>query len=398
MSVIGEKKLKLAYEGSVKRVWQAPKNDAFLWFEFSDDYSVFDWGKMPDTIANKGLALTLIGAFFFEKLGGPGFWQGLPESTALSVFNREWLKKIFATNTFSRLTKHGCVSHFKRLSTATGETLSLTAAAEQGTAYMEVAAALVQQPRPVLLCGQNVFEYPQAQPVLRLVPLEVVFRFGMPKGSSLSSRLAKDPSYAQTLGLKELPQEGCYFEHPVLEFYTKLEPKDRLLSVQEALLISGLQAEQFETLSELACLLALALFVLFGERGVELWDGKFEFVADSREILLADSIGPDELRLLYKKCHLSKEMIRQVYRGSVWEESIKTAQELAKKRCSLSWKEICRTELNASPQKFSLEIKQVIDQLYGTIANHLIGQKLFNGCAALDDFVSAAQAAGLAEE
>ncbi|MBY0356498.1 MAG: hypothetical protein K2W82_00740 [Candidatus Obscuribacterales bacterium] len=398
MSVIGEKKLKLAYEGSVKRVWQSPQDEANLWFEFSDDYSVFDWGKMPDTIAGKGLALTLIGAFFFEKLGGSGFWQKLSESTALSVFDREWLKKIFATNTFTRLTEQGCGSHFKRLATGSGETLSLAAAAKQGTAFMEVVAALVQHPRPVLLCGQNVFEYPQAEPVLRLVPLEVVFRFGMPKGSSLSSRLAKDPSYAQVLGLKEVPQEGRYFEHPVLEFYTKLEPKDRLLSLQEALLISGLQAKQFETLSELAQLLALALFVLFAEAGIELWDGKFEFVADSQEVLLADSIGPDELRLLYKKCHLSKEMIRQVYRGSTWEESIKTAQELAKKRCSLSWKEICRSELNASPQKFSLEIKQVIDQLYGTIANHLIGQKLFSGCAGLDDFVSTARASGLAEE
>jgi len=37
-------------------------------FYFSDRYSVFDWGEMPDLITNKGKALAMIGAYFFEKL------------------------------------------------------------------------------------------------------------------------------------------------------------------------------------------------------------------------------------------------------------------------------------------------------------------------------------------
>ncbi|GFP24471.1 phosphoribosylaminoimidazole-succinocarboxamide synthase [Candidatus Hakubella thermalkaliphila] len=37
-------------------------------FIFSDRYSVFDWGEMPDHIKNKGTALCIIGACLFEKL------------------------------------------------------------------------------------------------------------------------------------------------------------------------------------------------------------------------------------------------------------------------------------------------------------------------------------------
>ena len=37
-------------------------------FVFSDRYSVFDWGEMPDHIDNKGLALCIAAAYFFEKL------------------------------------------------------------------------------------------------------------------------------------------------------------------------------------------------------------------------------------------------------------------------------------------------------------------------------------------
>src|SRR3989338_889413 len=37
-------------------------------FNFSDRYSVFDWGEMPDHIKNKGQALAVMSAFNFEKL------------------------------------------------------------------------------------------------------------------------------------------------------------------------------------------------------------------------------------------------------------------------------------------------------------------------------------------
>ena len=37
-------------------------------FIFSDRYSVFDWGEMPDHIPGKGKALSILTAYFFEKL------------------------------------------------------------------------------------------------------------------------------------------------------------------------------------------------------------------------------------------------------------------------------------------------------------------------------------------
>src|SRR5665647_2251494 len=37
-------------------------------FHFSDRFSVFDWGEMPDHIDKKGEALALMGAYCFERL------------------------------------------------------------------------------------------------------------------------------------------------------------------------------------------------------------------------------------------------------------------------------------------------------------------------------------------
>ena len=59
-------------------------------FHFSDRYSVFDWGEMPDTIEDKGTALCFIGAYCFEelqKIGIKTHYRGLvTQSEKLSTF------------------------------------------------------------------------------------------------------------------------------------------------------------------------------------------------------------------------------------------------------------------------------------------------------------------------
>src|SRR6185369_10700177 len=119
---------------------------------------------------------------------------------------------------------------------------------------MEVLKAQVVHPQQAVVWGQNVYHYDLLQPKAerRLIPLEVVFRFGMPAGSSLKQRLEQDPDYARTLGFDSVPVAETWFARPVLEFFTKLERKDRLLSLQEALTISQLSAREFATLCEIA--------------------------------------------------------------------------------------------------------------------------------------------------
>ena len=58
--------------GSVKdlEILQKPTQDLLGHgiFTFSDRYSVFDWGEMPDHIPNKGAALCMMAAWNFERL------------------------------------------------------------------------------------------------------------------------------------------------------------------------------------------------------------------------------------------------------------------------------------------------------------------------------------------
>lgn len=408
----GTEGLKLLYEGSVKKVFSSPDTQDRLFFHFTDDYSVFDWGKMPDTIENKGRALATMGAFFFNELGSPEIFKRAKTSEHLKRFDKAFLEQRFNHPVFSGVcgvTNYGVPHHFKNLH-QNGAVLTELENLQAEPPLMEVLTARVERPSLHQIDGQPTYFYPQTQAGnakresagRRLVPLEIVFRFGMPAGSSLKERIEKNPDYARTLGLAAAPKEGEWLARPVIEFFTKLEPKDRLLTVQEAAHVSGLSGDEFESLCEMAYASALALFVLFAEHGIELWDGKFEMIVDYGShdkdpsggvLLLADSVGPDELRLIYRGVHLSKEMIRRIYRGSEWEKSLQKAQKLAKERGSADWKQIAVDELKAAPEKLAGLEKTAVNKLYGCLTNHLTGKEVFKDHPTLDQYIDALPAA-----
>lgn len=409
MNIAETRPPQLLYEGSVKRVWQAKEHDDRLWFEFTDDYSVFDWGKMPDTIANKGRALAILGAHLFHRLQDARFWQQLPQSAHLKSFDGAFLQQRFDHKVYKgkggvgsasefqpALVTDAAATHFTGLVNSAAARLSDLRLAAQSSepVYMEVMAAKVHRPtlhkfqqHSLYLYRDGIAQSKSKYSERRLIPLEVVFRFGMPGGSSLKERLEKDPDYILELGLSKIPQEGTMFDRTVIEFFTKLEPKDRLLSWQEAAVISGLTGEEFEAMTELALDTALALYTIFAERGIELWDGKVEMLVEGGKVMLADSIGPDELRLIHSGCQLSKEMIRMVYRGTPWEKSLKQAQQMARLDNSRSWKEIAVQELKSEPDPLPAPFKAVVDKLYGVLCNHVVGEELFANHPTLQEFV-----------
>ena len=53
------------YRGSVKNV-RGEVSHPHLLFEFSDRFSVFDWGEMPDALSEKGKTLAVMGKSFFK--------------------------------------------------------------------------------------------------------------------------------------------------------------------------------------------------------------------------------------------------------------------------------------------------------------------------------------------
>ncbi len=283
---------KLVHKGSTKDVFQLGEN--YL-FQFSDRYSVFDWGEMPDHLEGKGIALA------------------------------DFTKKIY-----SILGTRGIHHHLQNVPCASNEIV--------------VKPFRVIRDQQIMPREENIF-----------VPLEVIFRMGVAKGSSL---------------LKRFPgkfQENQMFDKPMIEFTTKLERFDRPLTHEEAREISNLNEIEWKGLISTTEKIALVLKETFASSEITLWDGKVEFAVGSgfnREIILVDSIGPDELRLTKDGVQLSKEIIRQYYKGTEWQLKL----DETKKKHGEQFKEFI-----SPPEKLNREFKTAVEEMYQILPELMTG-------------------------
>lgn len=234
-------------------------------FKFTDDYSVFDYGKMPDTIPQKGEALCRMAAYNFQELE-----------------------------------KLGIKSHFKRLVSGN---------------EMEVDIVQVLYPQKGEL-KEGMKNY--------LVPLEVIFRNSLPDGSSVFKRVKKGQTTFEKLGLDHEPQPGEKLAKPMIDVSTKLEPTDRYMDWQEAKEISCFSDQEIEELKTKAMQINNFLTKKAKETGLEHADGKVEFAMNpARELILVDVCGTlDENRFLHNGVHVSKQVLRDYYKTTPWHEII----------------------------------------------------------------------------
>lgn len=349
---------KLIYEGSVKNLWDLGSEK--LEFEYSDAYSVFDWGRMPDSLAYKGESLAALGAYFFKETGLACTWQDA------ALAESPWLKAIpgslgeLVQKEIELLEREGLKSHFIE---------------QNGKTSLIAKRVGVVAPKEHKLAGQTLYEYRRADKTSsQLIPLEVVFRFGMPPGSSLSERLT--PEYAGQLGLKKMPVPGHKLELPVIEFFSKLEDTDRFLTWEQALNYSGLEFANFERLIGRTLCVAVWLYQKFKNAGLELWDGKFEWALDEKgALMLVDSIGPDELRILDPKsgAQISKEFLRLFYRKTKWFEAVKKSKLEAASNPEVDWKKKVLSD-SGPPPPLDRDFKAAADALYPSLALALCGQ------------------------
>jgi phosphoribosylaminoimidazole-succinocarboxamide synthase len=380
----------ILYRGSVKDVRGplralTPRGEREgVVFEYTDAYSVFDWGRMPDLLPRKGEALCALAASLFERIENPETWREFSRSAvALALRKSNPFGSAF-NELGERLQRTGLRTHYLGI-LSQGKAL-LTKDVQTSSRELFVRQVSVVKPELVNVLGRSVPDYGPTigAPPPRLVPLEVIFRFGCPPGSSLLERAEKDPGYLASLGYSGLDlRPGARWEFPVLEVFTKLESSDRPLPLSEGLAISGLTGEELQELLLKTAWLAGWLKWVASEAGLELADGKLEWGLDasgagaqsaSDSIFLVDAIGPDELRLLKGDTQLSKEFLRTHYRDTPWFEHVIRAKKDAKQHGSAEWKRL----VTEGPPALPAAKREAAAQLYLSLANALSGRKWFS--------------------
>ena len=318
-------------------------------FAFTDDYSVFDWGKMPDEIPDKGASLCTMGAFNFELLED----AGVP-------------------------------THYRGV-VVDGEEQSLDAALAHGHAPREMAIDLTQVPELPFEAGSYDYDtYHATAGSNYLIPLEIVFRNRVPVGSSLRKRSAPTD---HGIDRKAWPDDPVDLPEAVVEFSTKYEEQDRYLSREEADAIAG--KASIDDLEAVAREVNRIVTEQAAEAGLTHQDGKIECLYYDGEIRVADVVGTfDENRFAYVGQQLSKEVIRQYHKRTQpeWVEAVGEAKERAKTEGVADWKSLCEHQ----PEPLDESVIEVARDMYCAGTNAYVGRDVFDA-PSLDDAVDAVQ-------
>jgi phosphoribosylaminoimidazole-succinocarboxamide synthase len=312
-------------------------------FIFSDRYSIFDWGEMPDHIQYKGISLCIIGAYFFEKLEDMGI-----KTHYIGVVENEKIKRL---------------SQLKILPDG-----------------MEIKLLRV-------LCPEirgNEYDYSiySQETTNHLIPLEIIYRNYLPAGSSVFKRLEEGSLSLKDIGLTQNPVPGQKLEKSMVDFSTKLEHKDRYINCQEAKEIANLQDSEIQQIIDMTNTINKLITQETEKIGLINEDGKIEFGFDeNRNLIVVDVIGtPDECRFTYNTFPVSKEITRIFYRNTTWYNDI----EKAKAQDKIRWKNL----VSSSPPCLPAKLVTLISYLYQSIANELTERVWFNNIPSLQDILT----------
>ena len=305
-------------------------------FEFTDDYSIFDWGKMPDQIPDKGASLCTMGAFNFELLEAEG------------------------VGTHYR----GVVSE--------GEVVEVDTAVDRRDAPREMAIDLTMVPDLPFEDGSYDYDaYYESVENHYLIPLEIVFRNRVPVGSSLRGRSNPADHGLSTDGW---PDEPVDLPEPVVEFSTKYEKQDRYLDRSEAADIAG--PAGVEDLESVAREVNQIVTEQAETAGLDHQDGKIECLYVDGEIRVADVVGTfDENRFSRDGQQISKEVIRQYHKRTQpeWVEAVGEAKRRAEEEGVADWKDLCERQ----PEPLDEDVIQLARNLYCAGTNEYTGTDVF---------------------
>ncbi|MQY76696.1 MAG: phosphoribosylaminoimidazolesuccinocarboxamide synthase [Spirochaeta sp.] len=334
-------------------------------FVFSDRYSVFDWGEMPDHIPNKGRALAFMAAFNFEELE-----------------------------------RRGIRSHYRGLAVSKGKVARFPDLRESGAGakladpVMEIDLARVYYPvareffssqgGKEVVYDYSFFDTNRGRINNYLIGLEIIFRNGLPLGSSVFGSLERAAMISERaessrrqaeilkgLGLDHLPQPGEMLPAPVMNFTTKLESGDRSLTAEEALFISGLAEDKFRELSSLALRVNDCITELACRAGFQHFDGKIEVVYDNA-LSVCDVLGTfDENRFAFNGEQISKEVLRQWYKKNQPEFGVACGSWKKKGR---GWQRQCPVK----PVELPRELLDLVSKLYMAGCNRYTGRRVFD--------------------
>ncbi len=276
-------------------------------FEFTDYFSIFDWGRFIDEpISGKGEAMAAVVKKYFNML------------------NEAEIKNHFCDD--AGLSKTG--------------------------------VKLVN----VLPAYQNVLPGTKNY----LLPIEIIFRIYTHPASSDLKKIKEGKRSYQELGYEQMPEPNKRLPRTKISYSTKLEETDRVLSREEARILSGLDESEMDEVEEIARKVCDIITDHSEKIGLIHYDGKIEIAKDiNGDLMVIDVLGTlDEDRFMMDAGNgnfvdVSKQFIRNWYVAQGWKKQVDAAKKIAEEKNEKDWKQFC-----SPPPKMPNNIKNLISEMY----------------------------------
>ena len=319
-------------------------------FRFTNDYSVFDWGKMPDKVPYSGASRCMMSSYFFEQLEGdhiPTHYIGLGEN-------------------------------IDRPYTVTEATRPMDS--------MMIEVVQVVKPKAIVRGKKVRYDYSFFNDARRndegnfVIPAEIIYRNTLPRGSSVFRRLRdeKDPLTLAEMGLEEEPYEGQRLDQPFFDVSTKFEEYDRYPGWNTMRRLSGLTMKEYREIIGMLSAGNRHITEGVARAGLQNDDGKIEVIFNPyRQPKIGDTLGTlDECRFTYdlngERIDISKEIPRQWHRYAQpeWVAQISKAKESGEK----DWKAL----VTIQPEPMPPALVEMMSHVYGAAANAVLQRNIFD--------------------
>lgn len=289
------------YTGSVQKLYAVKADDSVMVTQTTNRGSVFDVGALFE-IPGSDVARAVFRHVLYSEMGKAQLWQEVFDAIRQSPELDDAYRDELLTGAMEDVCERGARTHHEGMIDANSGEVCREGLPETPSAYNVVRKYQILKPDATEFLGAHLYDYskfPYEDGFV--IPLEYIVRFGITSGSSVFRKYLKmdegaRKAFEQELGVTRALEAWKMLERPVSDCTSKFEPEDRMVSKQEALVMSGLSGGMWVKSGKMAVLGAWFVRHLLEKAGLCLWDIKWEFAKDGDDVVFVDTIDTDSFR------------------------------------------------------------------------------------------------------
>ncbi len=329
--------------------------------KFNDSFSVLNWGKMPETLTDRGRASAFVFSLLNQKFSSTDSWKAFlrsPEALAfrkagasvsqggsVSSMLNELVERLPIRSNFVGVMDETRFKNLDQKKPVTGATFISGSVEEQGLSPLPmlypVCEYFAEEKIPhSMVMGRAVWDFSFWKNLKspKMLPFEIHCHFVLNE-ESLKTLKVDSVSIPKTASVHTL-QKGSKWDFPLIELVLPQDPNQRRVGLSEAIAMSGFTGDQLQETMLIASW--IAAWSKYQIKGFSLESMRLRFAIDPQgKLILVDAFSLDDLHLEAEGSIFHAESALDFYQKTSWYENVVHAQKHSTAFGMNDWKRLC---------------------------------------------------------